>query len=215
MVTRSIDSALWLSRRESGRFWNSHYRLGGTSGPGSSGALASYKANFVNRFVEEHGIQSVVDFGCGDGAQLSLLKCPVYIGLDVSNVALTRCIQKFESDDSKSFFIYQPELFVDKGSVFRSEMAISLDVIFHLVEDRTYEFYMRQLFDSAQRFVVIYSSNLNDSSGQPRYSRHREIVKWVTNNRQDWGVNSNPANPYSTMTMASFFVFERKWIAPE
>ena len=82
---------------DSGRFWERRYARGGTSGSGSYGILASYKASFLNRFVSSHAIQSVIEFGCGDGNQLSLSTStyPHYLGFDVSSTVLARLRQRF------------------------------------------------------------------------------------------------------------------------
>jgi Methionine biosynthesis protein MetW len=58
----------------SGDYWESRYRAGGTSGAGSYGLLAAFKADFINAFVTDNGIASVLDLGCGDGNLLSLLR---------------------------------------------------------------------------------------------------------------------------------------------
>jgi hypothetical protein len=205
-----MDWLLWRLGRDSHRFWNAHYRLGGTSGPGSTGVLADYKAEFINNFIKDHHVASVTDFGCGDGNQLSLLECPVYVGLDVSKYALVRCMQLFCSDSSKSFFLYKPELFMDRKGIFRSELALSLDVIFHLVEDATYGAYMDQLFDCAERYVIIYSSNSSGSLGNPRYTKHRPFVDWVSEHKVDWEQLASPENPLSNMTKSSFYIFARR-----
>jgi hypothetical protein len=55
----------------SGSFWENRYRTGGTSGSGSYGRLAEFKAEILNEFVRERGVSSIIEFGCGDGAQLS------------------------------------------------------------------------------------------------------------------------------------------------
>jgi len=65
-------------------FWEKRYKKMGTSGPGSYGKFAEFKAEIINTFVKNNDINSVTEFGCGDGNQLSLLKVPKYIGLDVS-----------------------------------------------------------------------------------------------------------------------------------
>ena len=74
--------------RGSARYWERNYAEGGTSGAGSYDALALGKAAFLNEFVRIHEIGSVIDFGCGDGNQLSLADYPAYIGLDVSRTAI-------------------------------------------------------------------------------------------------------------------------------
>ncbi len=50
-------------------YWVKRYAKGGNSGPGSYSELAKFKASVLNAFVREHGIQSVIEFGCGDGNQ--------------------------------------------------------------------------------------------------------------------------------------------------
>lgn len=57
-------------------YWESRYATGGTSGPGSSGKLAEFKAEVLNSFVRRDNVLSVIEFGCGDGNQLSLASYP-------------------------------------------------------------------------------------------------------------------------------------------
>src|SRR5260370_40522100 len=128
--------------RSSAAYWERRYTHGGTSGVGSYGDLAKSKATFLNDFVRGHGIKSVVEFGCGDGNQLSLADYPSYVGLDVSRAAIGLCRQRFATDPSKSFFLYDGTCFADRGGVFAADLAISLDVIYHLIEDQVFETYM-------------------------------------------------------------------------
>lgn len=88
----------------SARYWDRHYARGGTSGAGSYGPLAGAKAEFLNNFVIKNRISSVIEFGCGDGHQLSLADYPRYIGLDVSRTAIELCKRTFMDDRTKSFF---------------------------------------------------------------------------------------------------------------
>ncbi len=81
-------------------YWDSRYRHGGNSGSGSSGRLAQFKAETINRLVVEHGISSVVEFGCGDGRQLALAEYPDYVGVDVSAEAVRLCSERFVDDPS-------------------------------------------------------------------------------------------------------------------
>jgi hypothetical protein len=209
LTGKVLDSLIWQISPKSYKFWDCHYRLGGTSGPGSAGLSARYKAEFVNTFIRDHKIETVTDFGCGDGAQLSLLKCPAYVGLDVSRHALNLCIQRFKLDESKSFFLYSPQLFVDNKGVFISDAALSMDVIFHLVENEVFECYMDQLFSSARKFVIIYSNDSNDSTREPRYTRSRKFTDWVISHRGEWQLSDKPINPYAHLTNTSFYVYSR------
>ena len=168
--------------RGSEPYWERRYASGGTSGPGSYGKLALFKAEIINRFVADHSVQSVIEFGCGDGNQLELAAYPNYLGVDVSETALARCRKRFREDRSKSF-----ELAADyDGS--KAELALSLDVIFHLVEDSVFEHYMARLFDAATRFVIIYSSNRDERVSDPAamHVRHRRFTDWVGVNAAGW-----------------------------
>jgi hypothetical protein len=80
---------------DSGPYWEARYRTGGNSGAGSYSRLAEFKAEVLNRFVQENGIASVVEFGSGDGAQLTLASYRDYIGIDVSRTAVGLCRAKF------------------------------------------------------------------------------------------------------------------------
>jgi SAM-dependent methyltransferase len=146
--------------RGSARYWERNYAEGGSSGAGSYDALALGKAAFLNEFVRIHEIGSVIDFGCGDGNQLSLADYPAYIGLDVSRTAIQCCQQRFASDLAKSFFLYDGACFTDRAGVFTADLAISLDVIYHLTEDAVFEAYLPQLFAAGARYVIIYSNVL-------------------------------------------------------
>jgi len=159
-------------------YWERRYAAGGTSGLGSYGELAEFKANVLNRFVVEHSIRSVIEFGCGDGNQLTLCHYPRYIGLDVSRSAITSCLERFGNDSSKSFFWYDPDCFADRTEVFHADLAVSLDVLYHLVEDAYYDAYLRRLFAAADNWVVIYSTNEDEVSREP-HVRHRRFARWV------------------------------------
>ena len=85
-------------------YWDGRYKSGGTSGRGSSGRLAEFKAEFLNDYVKQRGIASVIEHGCGDGAQLKLAQYPSYTGLDISPRAIELCRRIFAVDSSKQFF---------------------------------------------------------------------------------------------------------------
>jgi SAM-dependent methyltransferase len=189
-------------------YWESNYVRGGTSGGGSYGALAHGKAEFLNAFVRDHGLRSVTEFGCGDGHQLSLADYPRYAGLDVSPAAILLCKRRFADDPTKSFFRYDGECFVDRGGLFSADLAISLDVVYHLVEDAVYEAYMEHLFAAGGRHVVIYSTNAENTGTAP-HVRHRYFTPWVTRRFPQWQLAEVRAGPNSGPGRADFFVYER------
>lgn len=165
----------------SASFWESRYREGGNSGSGSYGRLAQFKAEVLNDFVRTNKIRSVIEFGCGDGAQLELAEYPEYVGIDVSKSSIERCWARFAQDPSKRFYL--------KGALPESlgdfDLSLSLDVIFHLVEDSVFDSYLRALFDRAERYVVVYSSDYDALTDAP-HVRHRKFSAWIEKNAREW-----------------------------
>jgi len=88
----------------SGEFWNEHYKNNGNSGTGSYHRLAEFKAEIVNQFITKEKIKSVIEIGCGDGNQLSLIHYNNYTGVDVSEVIVERNKKNYQNDNTKQFF---------------------------------------------------------------------------------------------------------------
>jgi Methyltransferase domain len=173
------------------QYWNDRYTVGGNSGSGSYGRLARFKADVINDFVAAHGVETVIEYGCGDGAQLGLAQYPSYTGIDISQHAVALCRQTFRGDDSKSFFHTSSP----QANETRADLAMSLDVIYHLVEDQTYEAYMSRLVAASKKYLCIYSSNV-DRPGHISYVRHRCFTDWLKVNAPDWRLISHVPNRY-------------------
>ena len=198
--------------RNSTSYWERRYQNGRTSGVGSYGRLANFKAEVLNDFVERNGIQSVIEFGCGDGTQLSLARYPRYTGIDVAQGSIAICQERFAGDNSKSFYLTTqiPKV------IGKFDLALSLDVVYHLVEDEVFDVYMRSLFERAGRFVAVYSSNKVEPSGVP-HVRHRRFTDWIAAHASEWQEAGFVANRYpldpkrpEDTSFADFYFFQLK-----
>lgn len=199
-----------ISFTGSKKYWETRYAAGGTSGAGSYGKSAEFKAEVVNSFVRKYGINSVIEFGCGDGNQLRLFDLPHYVGLDISRTAIEFCLTRFVKDETKSFFLYDPEHFDNNSSIFKAELALSLDVIYHLVEDNIFELYLGQIFSSSEKFVIIYSTDTDANSIlQASHVKNRRFSKWVKDNLPDWKLIKKVKNPFPDEKAPDFFFYER------
>ena len=159
-LSLKINNLLERSRfKTSADYWEQRYLSGGTSGSGSANRLAEFKANFLNEFVRNNGIASVIEFGSGDGSQLALAKYPCYLGVDVSQAAVELGREKF-GGAANIRIIHLSEFDV----VSAADLTLSLDVIFHLVEDEVFESYMGRLFSASKRWVIIYSDAKKSST---------------------------------------------------
>ena len=191
-------------------YWVERYKKGGNSGPGSYSALAEFKAQVLNDFVAEQNIGSVIEFGCGDGNQLTLARYPRYTGLDVSPDAIARCRARFAGDATKNFKL------VSEYAGEQADLSMSLDVIYHLVEDHVFEAHLRSVFGAAQRFVVVYSTNVDaaDDAGLP-HVRHRRFTDFVARELTAWKLLRTVPQPRAytgdivSSSLADFFIFER------
>lgn len=208
----SYINRTWINQTKafqgSEKYWIDRYEEGGNSGDGSYNQLAEFKAEILNKFVTENNIKSVIEYGCGDGNQLSLAKYSTYIGFDVSEKAIDICMKKFIGDKSKTFKLMSD---YDGES---AELTLSLDVIYHLIEDGTFINYMNRLFDSSNKYIIIYSSNTDINPKEiSAHVKHRAFTKWVTENKPEWALKEYIPNRYpfkensKKESFADFFIY--------
>lgn len=193
-------------------YWEKRYVKGGNSGLGSYGKFAKFKADVLNEFVLQKKISSVIEFGSGDGNQLKSINFPRYIGVDVSDKAVANCVAQYQDDSTKRFVVlndYDGEM---------ADLSLSLDVIYHLVEDDVYLQYMRTLFDASHKYVVVYASNTEEVISKPSpHVRHRKFSDWVESERPSWKLIDIIPNKYPCIngddvngSFADFYFYEKQ-----
>jgi len=192
------------------KYWELRYKSGGNSGTGSYHKFAEFKSDFLNSFVKCNQITTVIEYGCGDGNQLKLLKYPLYIGFDVSPDAIYKCRNLFSDDVNKTFKL------MSEYANETAQLTLSLDVIYHLIEDDVFSVYMNRLFDSSRRFVIIYSSNTDKQENfQAAHIKHRKFSLWIERNRPEWKLIQCIPNKYQYTgneqegSFADFYVYEK------
>jgi hypothetical protein len=194
----------------SGNYWEYRYADGGSSGDGSYGRLADFKAEFINEFIRKNKVERVIEFGCGDGNQLSLLEGTEYLGLDVSATVIGKCGQKFEECNTRSFIKYDPDNWINHGFVV-AELVLSLDVLYHLVEQDIFLKYLNHLFEAASDFVIIYSTNFDCSEAE--HIRHREFTSLVSSEMLNFELVDRRKNLFAGggagESDAEFFVYRK------
>jgi SAM-dependent methyltransferase len=202
----------------SAAYWEERYRKGGSSGSGSRGRLANYKARVINELIARLAPDSVIDFGSGDGFQIAMFEMASYTGVDVSPTAVETCRQQFANRENWRFF-----LSADRSAWAGSyDMALSLDVAFHLIEPEIFDGYFNDVFDHARRWVLIYSSDTAHAAPS-EHVLHRPVSEWVRENRPGWRLAERFENPHARdidaphdrkKTAAHFMLFEVA-VAPE
>jgi SAM-dependent methyltransferase len=194
---------------DSTAYWVDRYSNGGTSGAGSTGRLNIYKAEFLNSIIQKYQINSMLDFGCGQGSILDFLEVPEYLGFDPSPKTINLLKEKYILDSTKKFENNLRDLEI-------KELTISFDVIYHLIEDEVYEDYMEQLFKLSAKYVLIYSSNSDRTDSEyatAPHVKHRIFEELVPFEFKLCSYHKNqypyqPTNPNQT-SWSDFFLYAK------
>lgn len=206
---RSVIRKLNRKFFKSSEYWERRYARGGTSGVGSYGRLALYKAEIINSFVKKHNIQTVIELGCGDGNQLAYYRIPNYIGLDVSDTAIKRCKKRFSGDESKRFFLYDNQSSGMIGNLEKADLTLSIDVLYHLVEDSVLFKHIADLFRYSNQYVMIYSTNFDKAYKSP-HQVNRKFTPIIEKNIKGFELVETIVNPHKgDETKSDFFIYEK------
>jgi len=195
----------------SAEHWEQRYAAGRNSGAGSYiESLRNFKNDILIQVIRWKKITSIIDWGCGDGHQLSDLPFKgEYLGIDVSRTAIEKCTALYDLKPNFKFMVAEEY----RGQ--QAKLGLSLDVIYHLVEDSVFEAYMNRLFDSSLKFVLIYSSNSRKVEFPAIHIKERTFTDWIEANRSQWELETTFKNsfPYkggksSVESISDFYLFK-------
>jgi len=179
------------------KYWESRYSTGENSGDGSYNDYAKYKADFINQIIKKYKIKTVTELGCGDANNLKLYRgFDKYYGFDVSQTVINKNKNEF---DSKHIF-----KILKNSTLPKCDLYMSLDVIYHLVENVVFKNHIEQLFSNKSKYVLIYSSN--HSSFRNFHVKHRKWTKYVPKNY----TLIERTNKGFLNSSAMFFLYERE-----
>ncbi|WGK64057.1 methyltransferase domain-containing protein [Croceiramulus getboli] len=153
----------------------------------------------------------MIELGFGDGNQLEYFNFPSYLGFDVSEVVIENCRQKFKEQSHMRF--QHVDIIADQ----KAELVLSLDVIYHLIEDQVYHKYMNQLFDLSERYVIIYAYDSEDAEHHPPHVKPRKFTQWIQAQRPNFKLIQHIPNRYpynekkpKKTSFADFYIYERE-----
>lgn len=194
------------------RYWQDRYSRGETSGTGSYGILADYKAEVINDFLEKNDITSVIEFGCGDGNQLRLMNYQTYLGLDIARSAIDLCRSIFSNDESKSFIIYEPKYFLNNGYI-KADLVVCLDVLYHIIDEWEFNKTLQDIFSCASRFVILYT-NVDALDSDSNHIKFRNLMPYLSR-FPDFKVEEILEQKYSDLSSAKFVFLKNKSLITE
>ena len=189
-------------------YWHKRYEKGGKSGEGSYGILAEYKADVINAFVEENDIDSTIEFGCGDGNQLNYMNYKKYLGLDVAESSIDLCKYMFGDDPTKSFLLYNPKLFMNKGFI-NSELVVCLDVLYHIIPEDDFIKTLKDIFSCSSKYVILYTTIIYEPYITNSHIKRRDIFTYLTT-FSNFSIETVLENNFKHLTDARFIILKRK-----
>lgn len=172
-IRRKTEKMLFPDKKtDYKKYWEDRYKKGGTSGSGSYGKLAEYKADVINNFIKENKIRSIIEFGCGDGNQLKLMHYGKYVGLDISKSAIDRCKITFAEDKTKSFRTYAP----GKPENIKADLVVCLDVLYHILDYGDYMQTLKDIAGASKRYIILYTSTFAQENSKSGHIKRRDVI---------------------------------------
>lgn len=174
-------------------YWDSRYRAGGTSGPGSIGSLREWKWSVLEK--QGGPLQNVIDVGCGDLSFWDGRDCDHYTGIDISPTIqrrnkIARPYWKFATRSADQLI---PGL--------EADTVLCLDMLFHIMDDSTYRKILENLchYSTNQIFIYTWINNpfttlraklravrlnhtlkpLIDSTTDGKYQKYRDFLTYL------------------------------------
>lgn len=198
----------------SSKYWDDRYKKGGNSGDGSYNNLAIFKSQIINSFLlhTTNSIESIIDYGVGDGNQLSLLNLAdkKYIGLDVSSFIINKCKELYQNDINKGFCHIDNNIDFNE---FKSDVVLSCDVLYHLIEDHVYYFYIDNLFKMSNKYVIIYANDINKNHTE--HVKFRNFTNYIRNKFDNWTLIRHIPNQFKKLSPSDFYIYEKNVIINE
>ncbi|MGC5775493.1 class I SAM-dependent methyltransferase [Paenibacillus pabuli] len=188
-------------------YWEQTYRSGETSGRGSYGVLAEFKAEVVNGLIQRENITSVIEFGCGDGNQLQYMNYSEYLGVDVAASSVRLCASKFANDSSKSFMLYTPGLWINRGFL-QADLTVCLDVLYHITDETDFRNTLYDILHTSAEWVVLYTRLKENENPGVRTIQDRNLFHYLFD-YPDFKVQEIIPQRYPDQSSADFVILRR------
>lgn len=165
-------------------YWDGRYKERLGSGEGSRGDLLEYKAKYLNDLFKKYEVESVFDFGCGDGYLANLLECKQYFGVDISQHAAQQCRELVK----KPNFVFEQGHFGNYGAdvikrkfnnLFGVDVdaVMCIDVLYHIMDENLVEIVLQSMFGAKAKIVITYTIPNKNMDGK----KHGGIFHFNTN----------------------------------
>ncbi|WP_273328085.1 methyltransferase domain-containing protein [Vallitalea guaymasensis] len=190
-------------------YWDKRYLNKGTSGLGSYGDLADFKGEIINEFIKDNNINSVIEFGCGDGNQIKKIEYPKYIGLDVSKVSVEKCKEIFLGDSNKEFHLYKPGMIHDLDIKTKPDMAVCLDVLYHIIDEQDFAKTLDDIFRTDCSHIIFYTMLKKPEIQLSQHLKYRNIFDYLSKYK-GYTIKKIINQKYPEQSYSDFMVIEKE-----
>tara|TARA_B100000900_G_scaffold414621_1_gene441792 strand:- start:1950 stop:2537 length:588 start_codon:yes stop_codon:yes gene_type:complete len=173
------------------------------SGLGSRGDLAIFKIKYINDFIKEKNIESMIDFGCGDLQVSSNFEVQDYLGVDIVAHTHPDSVKSQNYNTTISRF----DEFIGEKKV---ELCTCLDVFYHILNDELEYLHatIKNILEHSTKYVIIYAqdsydSNYNNWKDHMHNSPWRQIIE-----KENVKLVKEQKLPQPGTT-AKFFIYEK------
>lgn len=184
------------------KIWEDRYVNKGNSGFGSyQKDLYDYKLGFVRDVITQYNIKTVFDYGCGDGHVVSEIiagrDVDSYIGIDLSPYIIEQNRKKYKD---KIYYTLEEYNFDQKETF---DLVISLDVIYHIMEEAFYYETLSKLFELSKKYVLIYAVDKD-----LLYSGHMHFRRFTNKIPNNYKLVKSEKTPNEQME-TTFYLYEK------
>ena len=157
LIQNNIDYKQLFNYVYENNIWGNNEEFPYYSGIGSHDEKCVNRSiTYINNFIKEHNIKSLLDFGCGDFNIGSKLNIDMYYGVDISKDLIEYNKLKYEDELHK--FIFNNESYNNLPS---TDLIIIKEVLQHLDNDKIKEI-LDHLIHITNKYIIIFDTSYND-----------------------------------------------------
>jgi 2-polyprenyl-3-methyl-5-hydroxy-6-metoxy-1,4-benzoquinol methylase len=133
------------------QYWDTRYRSGGTSGPGSIGAIRDWKWDTIRSYTNP---DNVIDVGCGDLSFWNNIVPDRYTGIDFAPAVIAANRTRHPG----ATFIAANA--ADTQSI-SAPVVVCMDMLFHIMDDVIYDRIVTNLGRYAREWLFVFTWHAN------------------------------------------------------
>ncbi len=123
------------------------------------------------------------------------------------------CEDRFRDDCTKRFLLYDNTFPFKQNELHPADLTLSIDVLYHLVEDEVFGVYVKNLFHYSNEYVLIYSSDFERAHHSP-HQVDRRFSPLIQEKIREFQLITKIINPHKGEETMSDWYFYRRRSAP-